>query len=1105
MALRLILVAAVVGVVFQNLSSVAAEDSIAKEPVPRSWQADSELSSVQFVDSNLGWAVGANGTLLRTRDGGATWDNQTGSQRFRKDTMRLEQKVEHLENGRFTNSTGVLGRQSAVSPFTCRFESVSFIDANQGWAVGGVKIPYIDRTLGVVMHTQDGGLSWRSVESHGLSRLRKVRFANLQQGVAVGDSGNVFTGGIFQTNNGGKSWSGRLLPFDRDWIDVERAGAGFVTIDSSGRLGHVQNSQYEDGVLIGLPVGASASFQDVVMVGQSQGLAIAKNGLVFKTSNAGLSWNRIPLEKRHPELAGMDWHTAAIAGDQIKLAGNPGSIVATLNLANDQIELDKTPVRSKLNQLFFLDEKQGWAVGEFGVILSTQDGGKVWRQQRGNTRGLAMMVVAPTARQAPMDLFARYAVEDNLACGLVVVKDSLANFESVRQAAERLGCSSHELFHNENAASRPATSRSSTLGRLVRSIRTERPSVLVSQARKSFNPQAGDVFQLVTQAISMAADPQAFPEQFQLGLQIHRVDRLVVQDPMGAISVSGSRMLVESGTQLKDRIALSRALLGKPVTNPQPDHYRIVNLQSNFRSVGQGDVFRGLSKQRLVTRLGKSNHRGNLAAIKFANDSARQLESFIKFKIDKPQDVTVWRLQLRRFLNSMEVDVHSGGDWTMRLIEEYFSKANTALAVESAEILVSRFPDSPYTIAVSTWLAQYYSSHEFSRLAFEQQIERGILQQDGTQTRASRLASRYASTPETDFADGVATLTWKPVQPIQSNTTVDDSGAIVLVNLEAETQANPLPATTPKFFAQRLRRAAQLVSFVGQKDPDFAASAYCGWLEVQLARRLSQVGAAQIDSLQRRYEKLARKVSTKASGASESNLMLPSVAQSVAQSVASQAERELALLQGNAADESLPAVPAGLNTWKCTRIAERPNLDGRLDEPFWRSSDPWPIEDRLGGGRPGNSLVRFCRDQEYLYLAIVCQKDTGQNDYSTRNTGRIRDSELNRNDRVEIELDLDSDFATSFRLAVDRQGMARESCEWVKDWNPDWYVAHDESAEQWTVEAAIPLKALAAAKIGSKETWTIRATRLRAAADTSRDRSIFQHRPLQKSGIRLSL
>ena len=42
-----------------------ADDTTAREPLPESWQADSELTDVFFIDENLGWIVGESGTTLR--------------------------------------------------------------------------------------------------------------------------------------------------------------------------------------------------------------------------------------------------------------------------------------------------------------------------------------------------------------------------------------------------------------------------------------------------------------------------------------------------------------------------------------------------------------------------------------------------------------------------------------------------------------------------------------------------------------------------------------------------------------------------------------------------------------------------------------------------------------------------------------------------------------------------------------------------------------------------------------------------------------------------------------------------------------------------------
>jgi len=44
---------------------------------PQNSSTANSLSSVHFVSSDIGWAVGAVGTILKTVNGGATWTPQT--------------------------------------------------------------------------------------------------------------------------------------------------------------------------------------------------------------------------------------------------------------------------------------------------------------------------------------------------------------------------------------------------------------------------------------------------------------------------------------------------------------------------------------------------------------------------------------------------------------------------------------------------------------------------------------------------------------------------------------------------------------------------------------------------------------------------------------------------------------------------------------------------------------------------------------------------------------------------------------------------------------------------------------------------------------------
>jgi len=70
-------------------------------------------------------------------------------------------------------------------------------------------------------------------------------------------------------------------------------------------------------------------------------------------------------------------------------------------------------------------------------------------------------------------------------------------------------------------------------------------------------------------------------------------------------------------------------------------------------------------------------------------------------------------------------------------------------------------------------------------------------------------------------------------------------------------------------------------------------------------------------------------------------------------------------------------------------------------------------------------------------------------------------------------IDLDRDFATYYRLAVDDRGWTREDCWGDATWNPTWFVAAASSADAWTAEAAIALDQLSGDLPEKGTAWAI--------------------------------
>lgn len=110
------------------------------------WNADQlypsgYYSSIYFTNNTLGWAVGDNGLIIHTINGGTNWFTQ-------------------------------------VNPDTKSLFKVFFLNANHGWSVG---------IEGALLHTNNGGTTWTVEEGLTSSFLRSVHFTSPTNGYVVGN------------------------------------------------------------------------------------------------------------------------------------------------------------------------------------------------------------------------------------------------------------------------------------------------------------------------------------------------------------------------------------------------------------------------------------------------------------------------------------------------------------------------------------------------------------------------------------------------------------------------------------------------------------------------------------------------------------------------------------------------------------------------------------------------------------------------------------------------------------------------------------------------------------------------------------------------------
>ena len=131
-------------------------------------KVDNPLKGVYFVNKDVGFAVGANDTILSTKTGGRTWKIVQGG------------------------IMGAIGDDEATM-----YNAIQFLDESTGWVAGVHVVPQVSQNS-VIQKTEDGGQTWVNQETGTEDVLEDIFFLDDKHGWAVGENGL-----ILHTSNGG--------------------------------------------------------------------------------------------------------------------------------------------------------------------------------------------------------------------------------------------------------------------------------------------------------------------------------------------------------------------------------------------------------------------------------------------------------------------------------------------------------------------------------------------------------------------------------------------------------------------------------------------------------------------------------------------------------------------------------------------------------------------------------------------------------------------------------------------------------------------------------------------------------------------------------------
>ena len=928
-----------------------------------------------------------------------------------------------------------------TTPVTCRLESVFFLDEFNGWAVGGYSVPYTHRAIGVVLRTTDGGATWVEKTTDFLPWLTKVVFLDDKRGFLTARPTAMFPSAVFRTEDSGKHWTPMPgVTTGGNDICFAPNGEGLL-IERTGRVTRVTRQGLKS--LTTSPLG-SALPKRLHMASSQHGFVCGNQGRFAGTSDGGKTWIKPAQLPTEQWLSEYDWLAITGVNQHLWIGGAPGSHLLHSRDGGRTWEVQRTNQMLPLFDLHFVDAQHGWAVGALGTILSTRDGGLTWDRQSDNPQRLGVMVVASQVDRVPWEFLAQVAGGEGFLSGVEILSGPRPN-------AHQTGTVS--------IASRLHDATIAVGGSGANVIQ----SLPVIDSRLQLS--AATISKEWDRALSTNSREQ-LSEYLVRQIRLYQPEMIVIGDDPR--TDEGGFKLIESLV----RNAIDRATDQQSYPNQlQSGGLKPWQVQQ-ITTLGTNDdrSYRVMSN-RMVLPLGQTNSTLAAKARSLLNQKYRQSPAELLFEITGNHGLAGNRRERVRLFHASTLAEGSRMQRQDLTINDQFKQLHQqAQRRRTIEMLLSsQDENSQQRLQRINQMLTDLSESDRGDLMYQAATR---LEMSGQTAAAYALfdqLSEMADHPLSEsarlkkfirLASQEGRLHWK----LPHENEVQHLATSVLQLPRPQTgvrqatfeQINEPDANPPESLEEtdelRSQEALKAAKSIQLQQPDLY---FEPMLRFPLASLYKRVGRGS------EAERFWRNQL-----ANQTDLKWKQIAAS-----------EIALLRNEKGNKGTQPI--------CRLTKTPPYLDGELKDEVWKNVAAIQLQSQQSG-KHLKTEMKWAWDKNFLYLSAKCERNAKSLTSSHPQETRQRDADLSDQDRLEIQLDIDRDYQTHWKITIDQRGWAIDALNDDISWNPTWYIAAHDHAAGWSLEAAIPWDQISPSIPNPGQAWALGIERIIPGRDLQR-------------------